>query len=183
MPPRPRPSTKRPSSAAVSNLDYARAPDVSALVRFQNEDLLRKFIEHRVDVNSVNAETGTTALMLASALGYRHMCSILIDAGAELNVKDHSGNTPLHLAAQGYGEQLPVIEMLLERGADVSAVNDDGFTPAVLARRMENDACYRLLESRTTSKPAAAATAPPPTYQEVDKAVPEQEKEMPFSFS
>ena len=130
-----------------------------------------------MDINAINPESGTSAIMLAAALGYRNMCGILLDANADLHAKDHSGNTPLHLAAQGYGEQMPVIEALLQRGADANAINDDGFTPAVLARRMENDACYRLLESRTDKVVA------PPSYQEADSVALDQEKEVPFSFT
>jgi ankyrin repeat protein len=132
------------------------------LVRFQNEDLLRRLIAHEVNINALNPETGTSALMLAAALGYHNICNILIDAGADLNASDHAGNTPLHLAAHGYGEQVPVIETLLQRGADPNAVNEDGFTPAALAKETDNEACFKILDSRTDN------TIQPPTYEEFE---------------
>ncbi|CAF0754003.1 unnamed protein product [Adineta steineri] len=146
-------------------------------VRFQNEELLKKFIEHHIDINTLNPETGTSALMLASALGYQNICNMLIDAGAHINAKDYSGNTPLHLAAQGYGEQIPIIETLLARGGDPNATNEEGFTPAVVARRMENDACYKLLNSRTDQ------TIEPPSYNEFEADTEGPKSETVFTFT
>ncbi|UJR37936.1 hypothetical protein I4U23_030621 [Adineta vaga] len=170
---------------ATQTPSYHETP-LLCCVRFQNEELLKKFIQHNTDINSLNPETGTSALMLASALGYRNICNILIDARAEINTKDHSGNTPLHLAAHGYGEQIPVLELLLQHGADVNAINDDGYTPAVLARRMEHDASYRLLESHTDKSIPQAQTPPPPpppSYEQFDTVkLDRDEKPVPFSF-
>lgn len=121
-------------------------------------------IEHETDINVLNPETGTSPTMLASALGYLNICNMLIDAGAEINASDHSGNTPLHLAAQGFGEQIAVVKALLDHGADINATNDDGFTPAMLAKRMENEACFKVLDSYVHER------IEPPTYQEFEGA-------------
>lgn len=148
-------------------MTYGRWPRVnwsvsSSLVRFQNEELLKKFIEHQVDINYLNPETGTSPLMLASALGYQSICNLLIDAGAELNVGDHSGNTPLHLVAQGYGEQAQLAQILIQRGADPHQTNEDGFTPAMLAKRSGNDACFKVLDVKEDDP------IDPPEYRPVE---------------
>jgi len=98
--------------------------------------------------------------MLASALGYLTICNILIDAGAEINACDHSGNTPLHLTVQGYGAKIPVIETLIKRGADVNATNEDGFTPLLLAKRLENDELFNILNTH------AVEQVLPPSYEQ-----------------
>ncbi|CAF1317385.1 unnamed protein product [Adineta ricciae] len=170
---------------SAKRLDATQTPSfhetpLLCCVRFQNEELLKKFIEHQIDVNALNPETGTSALMLAASLGYRNICNILIEAGADANAKDHSGNSPLHLAAQGYGEQIPVVELLLQHGADVNSINDDGFTPAVLARKMEKDACFRLLESYADKNPPRAV--PPPPYEHADEIESDEKQPVPFSF-
>src|SRR3990167_637569 len=97
-------------------------------------------IEYETDINIPNPEAGITALMLAATLGYHNICEILIDAGADIHAVDLAGNTSLHLAVQGYGEKGPVIQTLLRHGADINAVNEDGCTPMVLAKQLENDA-------------------------------------------
>jgi ankyrin repeat protein len=134
-------------------------------------------IEHETDINSLNPETGTSALMLAATLGYVNICNMLIDGGADINACDHAGNTPLHLAAQGYGEQVPVVQTLLQRGADATVTNEDGFTPAMLAKRTENDACFKLLESHTMER------TEPPKYQEFEGIKGEHKDQGIFSFT
>lgn len=147
-----------------------------SLVRFQNETLLKKMIEHQVDINSANPETGTNALMLAASLGYVNICNILLDGGADIHAYDHAGNTPLHLAAQGYGEQVPVIQALLDRGANTTVTNEDGFTPAALAKKMDKDAYLRILESHAEQKKE------PPAYQDLGAFKEEQTEQNIFAF-
>jgi len=72
--------------------------------------------------------------------------ALLIDAGAEVNVKDNEGNTPLHFAMKRIGrEKLPaqdydaIIRLLLERKADVHAVNLGGATPLHTASAFRAD--------------------------------------------
>jgi ankyrin repeat protein len=134
-------------------------------------------IDHRVDINSLNPETGTSPLMLAAALGYHRICNILIDAGADMNASDHAGNTPLHLAARGYGEQKPVIETLIQRGAKIDAKNDDGFTPAMLAKDSANSECFKVLNSQ----PTIAANAP--AYEQAQPVKEEPSEQNVFSFT
>lgn len=52
---------------------------------------------------------------------------LLIENGAEINIKDNDGNTPLHYAAKrGF---MGIIRLLVENGADINAKNNDGQTP------------------------------------------------------
>ncbi|CAF2431441.1 unnamed protein product [Rotaria sp. Silwood2] len=166
----------------VNRIDVTQTPSfhetpLLCCIRFQNEGLLRKLIDHEVDINALNPESGTTPLMLAAALGYINMCNILLDAGADVNACDNACNTSLHLAVQGFGDKMPVIEALLEHGADVNATNDDGITPAMLAEQMEDDASLKLLQSKTTDQ------INPPKYQEVEDNNEEQTDEQMFSFT
>ncbi|CAF3380372.1 unnamed protein product [Rotaria socialis] len=147
-------------------------------IRFQNEILLRKMIEKEININSLNPETGTSPLMLAAALGYLNICNILIDAGAEVNASDHTGNTPLHLAVQGYGDKAPVVKLLILRGADINATNEDGFTPAMIAKNMDNDECCKLLESKINDP-----VEPPPQYPEPTNTTVENADENIFDLT
>jgi len=51
----------------------------------------------------------------------------LITKGANLNVKNKSGSTPLHLAAAG--DRKEIVELFIAKSADVNAKNKGGRTP------------------------------------------------------
>jgi len=63
---------------------------------------------------------------LMYAVTYRHkdMAELLISNGAEVNIENEDGYTPLMLSAQ-YRE---IVEFLISKGADVSAKDKDGHT-------------------------------------------------------
>ncbi len=59
------------------------------------------------------------------------MVDYLISNGANTNVKDEYGNTPLHYASSE--GQLELVKYLINKGADIHAKNNDRCTPLRLA--------------------------------------------------
>ncbi len=68
----------------------------------------------------------------AAAGNYNEIARMLIDNGANVNVKQQAGATPLHSAAQN--GNLELLIMLLENGADTEVRMEGGKLPADLAR-------------------------------------------------
>ncbi|MFI5160988.1 MAG: ankyrin repeat domain-containing protein [Sphingobacteriales bacterium] len=68
----------------------------------------------------------------AAAGNYNDIARMLIDNGANVNVKQQAGATPLHSAAQN--GNLELLIMLLENGADTEVRMEGGKLPADLAR-------------------------------------------------
>lgn len=66
---------------------------------------------------------GQTALHHAIESEYFDRAIKMIEAGAEVNLADKQGNTPLHSAVKENAPQ--VIEVLLAKGADLTAVNHE----------------------------------------------------------
>ncbi|MDP1644793.1 MAG: ankyrin repeat domain-containing protein [Thiobacillus sp.] len=92
------------------------------------------------DVNA-KAPQGWTALAKAAyngetERGYVEVIEVLHQAGASLDERIFFGITPLMLAAGG--GDAPVVEWLINNGADVLAANEGGRT----ARMMANDKFY-----------------------------------------
>lgn len=82
---------------------------------FGLEELVRVFLaEHVVDVNEKN-KFGT-ALHAASVGSYVGIVNELIQAGADINVRDKYKNTALQKAS--YQGSTKIVELLLSRGAD-----------------------------------------------------------------
>jgi len=63
---------------------------------------------------------------------------LLIDHGAEVDLKDRQGNTPLSNAVFESRGREPVIKYLLQSGADRSAKNNHGVSPEELANSIAN---------------------------------------------
>lgn len=85
-------------------------------------------VEHNANVNR-RTELGTTALIRALECEKfnSEIVIYLVKCGADVNVVDKYGNTPLSLAArlpkEGFGI---VVKCLIERGADIHYVNKSG---------------------------------------------------------
>ena len=72
---------------------------------------------------------------LHKAVWFKHKAAteLLIQAGANVNLRTIKRWTPLHMAA--FWGAAAIADLLIKAGADVSSQNDEGLTPADLARR------------------------------------------------
>ncbi|OWZ18888.1 hypothetical protein PHMEG_0006949 [Phytophthora megakarya] len=92
---------------------------------------------------------GTTPLMVAATKKYGvEIVRSLIDLGADLNVQDNAKhkNTALHYAA--YNNRVAQLELLVEAGADVFALNGKGHTALDVARLRGRKEAATALTSR-----------------------------------
>ena len=69
---------------------------------------------------------GTPTLLGAVDAGDIELVQSLISKGADVNVKNDRGETPLHLLKRGNRD---IAELLIAKGADVNAKNNNGSTP------------------------------------------------------
>lgn len=82
-----------------------------------------------VDVDRFKDRFGNTLLIVAVQCLESKMVKILLEFGADPNLSNNSGNSPLHYAlsySQGGGV---IVDMLLSRGADTTARNSLGLLP------------------------------------------------------
>ncbi len=89
-------------------------------------------------------DSAYTVLHAASERGNVKEVKRLLDAGADVNVKDMYGETPLHKAADaGYSA---VADLLIKHGADIMAQDMDGRTPLHLAAANSPETARLLLK-------------------------------------
>ena len=96
-------------------------------------DTVTKFLETDPSLVSERDEYGFTALHEVAGEHYVKMVELLIANGADVNAKNDSGITPLHLAAYEQNVQL-----LIDNGAMVNVRSDLGETPLYLMASEED---------------------------------------------
>jgi len=87
-----------------------------------------------IDVNRPDAHGETFLHVAARHRAHANVYLALVDAGADINARDHGGNTPLMKAvSQPFLQQqlfaLHPVKILLACGANASLANADGKTP------------------------------------------------------
>jgi ankyrin repeat protein len=112
---------------------------LAALGHFQrhgkgNYDVAALCLESGVDINEMMA--GRTLLHAFAHQGDIVGTRWLVDHGAEIDVKDEGNNTPLHKACER-NSTLTVVKLLIERGASLTAINNNGETPLDVATQYE----------------------------------------------
>lgn len=78
--------------------------------------------EEKVDVNTLDKDSGNTPLHYACANGFLFAAKLLLNHGADPNIKNQSGNTSLHWAVLGRDKE--IVNLLIERKADANIRNE-----------------------------------------------------------
>ncbi len=95
---------------------------LNAAIR-NDEHEVNLWIQHGVNINTTDALYNFTPLHFAVGHGNTKIGKILLDKNALINAQDIDGDTPLHIAVEN--EDIPFIELLLERGASQKIRNNE----------------------------------------------------------
>jgi ankyrin repeat protein len=85
-----------------------------------------------IDPSVVRSADNTPVIVAAAGTDCVEGVHQLLNAGAAVTDTDPQGNTPLHLAAAMSTQSM--VQMLVEKGADVNAKNQKGETPLMKAQ-------------------------------------------------
>jgi ankyrin repeat protein len=131
-----------------------------------NVEAARLLLKAGADVNAVSASEGLqvkngnialgkfTALLLASSFGPAELVKTILDAGANPNVKDVRGMTPLMLAVSSEYQNPEIVRLLLAKGADLSATSSAGESARDWAAKFGKPAVMSLLKEPAVKKDA-----------------------------
>jgi len=140
--------------ADVHALPLAQAPDQRSVMVLAavlpDPRLLRKLLELGADPNQQHG--GMSALLAAtrdSWYGRPEAVLTLLSNGADPNISDGEGNTPLHHAARSAGAAIATL--LCDAGAKLDVCNAEGYSPLALACQLANWPLVQFLLERGAS--------------------------------
>jgi len=115
---------------------------------FGQESAARALVEAGADVHApARNALGVTPLQSAVAGRNAPITRLLLEAGADPNLRERGGYMPLHVAAHN-GD---VLRSLLVAGADIHAQNEDGKTPLDMAQAAGHTEAMRVLREWSTA--------------------------------
>ncbi|XP_062179888.1 uncharacterized protein LOC133884474 [Phragmites australis] len=105
------------------------------------QDAVKLLLQHNAKPNT-ETDDGITPLLSAVAAGSLPCLEVLIQAGADPNIRA-GGATPLHIAADS--GNMEIIKCLLKAGGDPNTCDDDGLKPIQVAALRNNREVVELL--------------------------------------
>ncbi|XP_036590064.1 fibronectin type 3 and ankyrin repeat domains protein 1 [Trichosurus vulpecula] len=128
-----------------------------------HSNVIEWMIQDGCKIDVLDTGSGWTPLMRVSAVsGNKEVASLLIEAGADVNVKDKDGKTPLMVPFCGpephgvsavavLNNHEELVQLLLEKGADTSVTNEFGKGVLEMARVFDRQNVITLLEEQKRS--------------------------------
>jgi ankyrin repeat protein len=133
------------SSGADVNLGAGDlAPPIYAATEKAESEIVKLLVSHRAELNILGGAEQSVPLIGAAMYMHKADLKVLVDAGADVNMADVDGDTPLIIAAV-CGEA-DSVEFLLENGADVLPVSKmRGINALQAALAADNHRCLELM--------------------------------------
>lgn len=98
--------------------------DIFSYARHGRCDDIERLLDRGIPLN-VRDEYGNTLLIIACQNGNKKVAKLVLRRGADINARNHKGNTPLHYCFHyGYGDTLG--QYLMSKGANSSIRNNAG---------------------------------------------------------
>jgi len=122
--------------------------DIQTAILSGDKETVRLHIEAGTDINEPEPFNGSTPLITAATFGKTEIAQLLIDAGADLSVKNKDGSTALHTAA--FFCRVEIVQMLLDAEADKSLRNNMGATAreTVAGSYSDLEPIYRMMKEQ-----------------------------------
>ncbi|WP_452226833.1 ankyrin repeat domain-containing protein [Lacinutrix cladophorae] len=120
--------SKTKDTTAISKKEIAKPSiDIHGAVLTGDMEAVKQHIEAGTDIDQKEAMSGSTPLMSAATFNKPEIAEVLINANADLSVKNNDGGTALHTAA--FFGRIEIVKLLIDAQADKTVRNNYGATP------------------------------------------------------
>lgn len=126
-----------------------------ALYAANRPEVVKILLEKATDISK---QTLNNALRNAAKNDQPEIIKILLEYGANINVPDSQGMTPLHVAAETYNDEM--IKFLLQHSANKFARTNDGQTASEIARNNRCKSIVAYLENFKQPLPKGFTLSP-----------------------
>lgn len=122
--------------------------DIQTAIMTDNLEVVKQHVAAGTDINKKDQMSGATPLISAVTFGKTNIVKTLIDAKADLNIKNNDGATALHVAA--FFCRVEIVQLLIDVKADKTAKNNFGATAreSVLGSFTEVKPFYEMLQQQ-----------------------------------
>jgi len=122
--------------------------DLQAAVLSGNLDVVKQHIEVGTDINTRDQMSGATPLISAATFGKTAIAKALIDAKADLDIKNNDGATVLHTAA--FFCRIEIVQLLIDANVNKAEKNNFGATAreSVMAPFADMKPFYEMLQQQ-----------------------------------
>jgi len=147
--------------------------ELKQICRQGDKEGLKTFLANNPEINLDFKDPDGGSTLLTDAViktaQFTDIVSLLLDAGADLEITDALGNTPLHNAVLYYPSTHLTVDLLLSRGADVTVKNHEGSTAFHMSddkdlknvlKELKKKQTQKVLSKRTRSKSKGYSDSP-----------------------
>lgn len=115
-------------STIVSSSTIINSKAFRRLAYEGNIEQIKKIFSELPEIVSAKDENGNTLIYYAVDQMHINLVELLLSKGADINIKNQDGRTPLHIAA-GITDDDKLLSLLISKGADVNSQDNLGNTP------------------------------------------------------
>ncbi|MFA9389965.1 MAG: ankyrin repeat domain-containing protein [Prolixibacteraceae bacterium] len=120
-------NTKSEKNTKAKSIAEKPKIDIQVAILSGNLEVVKQHIEAGTDINMKDQMSGSTPLITAVTFDKTAIVKALIDANADLTIKNNDGATALHVAA--FFCRVEIVQMLIDAKANKNVKNNFGMTP------------------------------------------------------
>ncbi|WP_232829111.1 ankyrin repeat domain-containing protein [Aureibaculum luteum] len=122
--------------------------DIQTAIMSGDLSIVKQHIAAGTNINMKDQMSGATPLISAATFGKINMVKILMEAKADLNIKNNDGASALHVAA--FFCRVEIVQLLIDAKADKTSKNNFGATPreSVMGPFTEVKPFYEMLQQQ-----------------------------------